>query len=252
MRFKPSPRPTFLTAIMLIVLCGLGTWQLQRLGWKEQLIATIEARRNLPAVTAAAKVAECAATSLESCNYVPVTAQGQFKPDQQFRSPMIALRGEGGYALLSPFQLADGQWLLVNRGWIPYQAKPEDYPAPVGPMTINGLLRILPQSNWLTPANQPDTGVWYSYDLGAMAQRAGLPALLPLMLDADAAPNPGGYPLGGQTRLSITNNHLSYALTWYGLAGVLLVIFIVSSLGRGGRDQRLDRSCKDDTCGKKL
>lgn len=234
MPFVFRPIPTAITAVMLVVLCGLGTWQLQRLGWKEQLIATIETRRSLPPAELAPTLASCAA-NLDDCAYVPVTVQGQFGPTHPMRMPMISLAGQGGYALLAPFQLADGRWLLVNRGWTPYQAVGQDFPAPIGPLTLKGLLRLPPNASWLTPANQPGQGIWYSHDLTAMARQAGIPEFLPLVLDADATPNLGGLPLGGQTRLSITNNHLSYALTWYGLAMTLLVIYGVSCWKREAR-----------------
>ena len=88
---------------------------------------------------------------------------------------------------------------------------------------VGGILRR-PHHAWNQPANDPERNDWYGIDLEAMARQAGIREFSSLVLEADATPNPGLYPVGGQTRLSLPNNHLGYALTWYGLALALLVI----------------------------
>jgi surfeit locus 1 family protein len=130
--------------------------------------------------------------------------------------------------MLVPMQLKSGSFLLVDRGWIPYSLR-QDAKAPAlhGRQTVTGVLR-LPHHHWMQPVNHPEKGEWYGYDLGAMAEAAGVSALPPFVLEADATPHAGGYPLGGQTRVDLPNNHFGYALTWYGLAAVLLVIYGVS------------------------
>ena len=87
------------------------------------------------------------------------------------------------------------------------------------------------QPGWFTPDNQPDQGLWFSYDLPALERALGV-ELLPVVLEADATPNPGGLPLGGQTRTELPNNHLQYVITWYGLALALLAIYVAFSLER--------------------
>lgn len=216
--------PSLITVFLLCVLVGLGTWQLERKVWKENLITEIEARRSANVVDIAQ------IDNAKDWNYQPVFAVGTFQGETSFLMPMISLKGEGGYALLTPFKLQNGGHILVNRGWIPYQDLDKKYAPPAGAVTIKGLMRTPTKPNWLTPANQPERGVWYSYDLPAMAKAAGIPVLLPMVIDVDATPNEGGYPMGGQTRLTLSNNHMGYAVTWFGLAIVLLVVYGVSAI----------------------
>jgi surfeit locus 1 family protein len=92
-------------------------------------------------------------------------------------------------------------------------------------------LRLPPKGrpNWLLPNNRPDLNYWFWGDLPAMAKAAKLDPVrvAPFYIDADAAPNPGGWPKGGTTRLELPNNHLQYALTWFSLAVALIVIYVV-------------------------
>ena len=220
--------PTLLTAIMLAVLLGLGTWQVQRLHWKQNLLAEIDARIH------AAPVDVAGLTDSVDANYLPATASGIFQDDHLFYLFSTSLTGVGGYHVLTPLKLADGRMLLIDRGWIPYDRK-GNFSQSVGPVTVTGILRK-PEHYWLQPKNDPARGIWYSIDLVAMAQQAGITAFLPYVLEVDAAPHPDGYPVGGQTRLTLPSNHFVYALTWYGLAVALLIIYALSSFGKNSED----------------
>jgi surfeit locus 1 family protein len=90
-------------------------------------------------------------------------------------------------------------------------------------------------AGWFTPSNQPEARMWYSYDLPALEQALGLP-LLPVVVEADERPNPGGLPIGGLSQIVLANNHLQYAVTWYGLALTLVAVYVAFSLQRGGRE----------------
>ena len=220
--------PTLMTAIMLAVLLALGTWQLQRLHWKQNLLATIDARFH----AAPADAAVLADTP--DASYRPATAAGIFNNDHIFYLFGTSLTGVGGYHVLTPLALADGRVLLVDRGWIPYDHK-GNFSENTGLVTVAGILRK-PEHYWLQPKNDPTHGEWYSINLAAMAQQAGVAAFLPYVLEADARPNPGGYPIGGQTRVILPNNHFVYALTWYGLALALVIIYLISSRQKNAAD----------------
>ncbi len=214
--------PTVLTALMLVVLLGLGTWQVQRLQWKENLIATIEVR------THEAPINVVNISDPKVADYRSAEASGIFQHDHEFYMTAISLSGEGGYHVLTPLQLDNGQYLLVDRGWIPYDLKGSGkYFQQAGSVTVKGLLRI-PTLGWMTPKQDYVKGTWYGIDLQAMADSVGISAFMPFVLQVDNTPNPGGYPVGGQTRITLPNNHLIYAITWYSLALVLLVIYGVS------------------------
>ncbi len=81
----------------------------------------------------------------------------------------------------------------------------------------------------MQPANDRPKNDWYGIDLAVMASLVGVPEFMPYILAADTKPNRGGYPVGGQTRLDLPNNHLSYAITWFGLAFALMVVYGVSA-----------------------
>ncbi len=206
---------------MLPILIGLGSWQIQRLHWKEGLIATIDARiHREPTDIVSLPPAEA--------DYRPATARGIFQNDKSFYLLAISLTGEGGYHILTPLQLEDGRYLLVDRGWISYAMRDKDFSRPSGAVTVHGVARV-PEHHRIQSQNDAIHNNWYQIDLSVMAQQISIPAFLPYILEADSNPNEGGYPIGGQTRIELPNNHLSYAVTWYGLALVLVIIYVVSS-----------------------
>ncbi len=229
--FRPSFWPTLLTVAMLAVLVGLGTWQLQRLEWKTRLIAERQAGLAGPALPLPADD-----DALAALEFRKVVARGRFLHDRELHVGSRTSRGKAGYHVLTPLKVGDGTMLLVNRGWVPLDRRdPESRPAGQvgGPVTVTGILRVNAHAGWLTPENQPADNLWFSYDLPAMARAAGLP-LRPAVLEADAGDIPGGLPAGGQFRTEIPNRHLEYALTWYALAVVLVVIYIVYHRRRDG------------------
>ncbi|MCY1299655.1 SURF1 family protein [compost metagenome] len=130
--------------------------------------------------------------------------------------------------------------LFVNRGFVPFEQKDSstrlagELPAFVG---INGLARpkLTEKPSSLVPDNDLAKNIFYWKDLDTMASSVGLPAdkVLPMFVDADATPNPGGLPIGGVTQFDLPNNHLQYALTWYGLAAALVLVSGIYVARRG-------------------
>lgn len=213
----------------IAILIGLGTWQVQRLHWKEALLASITNRMAAPP-KALAEVESTFATTGD-VDYVPVTASGTFAHSGE-RHFFATHDGATGFFVYTPLLLADGRYVLVNRGFVPYELKDAAKRAAgqvAGPVSITGLARNpLPgKPSWLVPDNDTAKNIFYWKDRDVMAATAGLPAgatVVPFFIDADNAPNPGGLPVGGVTIVDLPNNHLQYALTWYGLAAALAVI----------------------------
>jgi surfeit locus 1 family protein len=222
--FTPRLWPTLLTLLMLPILLWLGTWQVHRLHWKRELMATISERVHDAPL-------EVPYVGLSTADYRPATANGVFHHDvSQFVFSTDLVTGKGGYHVLTPLQLSDGQYLLVDRGWVPYEQKQEkSFFRPEGTTKAHGILRLPTNPSWMMPHNDPSSGNWYSIDLTAMAAADKLPSFLPYVLEADGSANPGGLPVGGQTRLTLPNDHFSYAVTWYGFAIILLIIYGLSS-----------------------
>ncbi len=217
--------PTLWSIFGLLLLLGLGTWQVQRLHWKEGLIAERNAALAAPPVPLPQTLD--AARPLE---FHPVRAEGQFLNDRELYLNAQSLAGEQGFHVLTPFRLDDGAILMVDRGFVPTEKQAPATRAQgqiAGPTTVIGLLRLPEAPGWFTPPNEPQKNSWFSIDLEAMAEAAGVGSALPFYVDAaKTPPNPGGWPLGGQTITDLPNDHLQYAITWYALAVALVVIYI--------------------------
>lgn len=219
--------PSVWAAVGFVILIGLGTWQVQRLHWKESLIATRRAAFVLPPVPPPPDLT--AALPLE---YHPVRASGHFLNDREMPVAAIADDGTAGYNIVTPFVLDDGNVLLVERGFV---SADRESPASrrageiEGPTQVTGPLRLdHGRPSWFTPDNQSARNEWYYIDIPAMAAAATPRAqVLPYYIDADAASNPGGWPKGGQTAIDLPNHHLSYAITWYALAAGLLQMYAI-------------------------
>ena len=157
---------------------------------------------------------------------------GSFVHDKEFHLAARSLKNKVGLQLVTPFKTDDGRILLFNRGWIPSEKKEPAKRAEgqgTGRVELTGIVRRNQERRQFAPENVPDKNVWFHVDVPLMRRLAGAPPDLKLdafFLDADAAPNPGGVPIGGQTRLDIPNDHLKYAITWFlmvlALAGVYL------------------------------
>jgi surfeit locus 1 family protein len=235
-RAKPAPvitafRPQFwptVFAVPIVLLClGLGAWQIQRLHWKEGLIGERSAAVNAPAIGVPSDRA--VPSSLE---FRHVSAEGVFLNDKEIFLGAASEGGEIGYQVLTPLRQADGRIVFVNRGFIPSELKDRAKRSagePAGHVRIEGLLRLPPDGrpNWFLPDNRPDLNYWFWVDLPAMATADKLEPVAPFYIDADATPNPGGWPRGGVTRLELPNNHLQYAITWFSLAVAMIVIYVL-------------------------
>lgn len=225
--FRPTPGATAATLAALVLLLGLGTWQLQRLAWKEGLIAHIHAQMAAAPVPLPAAMADPA-----KYDFRAVTVTGTLHPDREMRLVAQTRDGEVGDRIVEPLVRADGGTVLVVRGWVPAgRADPVSRPGsePAGTVTIAGVARVPAPRGWMQPENQPAANQWFWFDLDAMARAAGVASVAPLVV-YQAAGAPGQLPIGGPPIVDLPNNHLQYALTWYGLALALVVIFVLRHL----------------------
>lgn len=228
-RFRPKLWPTLFTIPALIVLVGLGTWQVERLHWKESLIAERQSRSKGPAIALPAEIADAAALE-----FYRVRVTGRFLHDRELYLGARSHRGRVGYNVITPMALEDGRTILVNRGWVPGERKAPENRAEAQIEAIVALEGLLRTGGWkgydfVRPDNRPEENFWFWIDLPAMAAHAGLKRpVTALYVDAGPAENPGGFPIGGQTRIDLPNDHLEYAIIWYALAVALLVIYLLS------------------------
>ena len=224
--------PGLFATIGFAILIGLGFWQLERRIWKEELIAYVETRARAAAVPIPAE-ADWPSLNAARDEYRVVTASGSFRHDREALIHTVVSEPRGrfsgpGYWVFTPLELANGAIVIINRGFVPADrrsAASRRAGQVEGPVTVTGLLRMPEIPNAFTPANDPARGEWYRRDPQAIAAAFGLRRAAPFIIDADATPNLGGLPVGGETRLSFPNNHLGYALTWFGLAAALAGVF---------------------------
>jgi surfeit locus 1 family protein len=235
-QFRPRLIPTFATLVALVILLGLGTWQVQRLHWKTDLLARIEAGMKADPLPLPAVVDDPA-----RWDYRRAYVTGHFLHDKEaLIGPRLYPGPDGrmqpGLHVLTPLVRADGGGVvLVDRGWIPLDKRDPASRAEgqvAGEVTITGILRDPGGRGWMQPDNDPVRNEWYWFDLPALAHFAGVDALASMVLQADATANPGGYPIGGRTILKVKNDHLSYVLTWYGLALTLVGVYLAASFRR--------------------
>lgn len=208
-------------AVALIGFLALGVWQVQRMGWKHALIARVEARLKAAPVAPPSR-AQWTQISEARDGYRRVRLSGRFLPDKQARSQAVTALGAGAWVLV-PLRTDAGDYVLVNRGFVPAQAQAA--PVPAGRVEIEGLLRISEPKGGFLRSNDPAHGRWYSRDVAAILRAQGLPAeaSAPYFIDAARDPSSDAWPRGGMTVVAFRDHHLSYALTWFGLAALTLV-----------------------------
>jgi len=225
--FRPLFWPTLFTAPVVVLCLGLGVWQVQRLFWKEDLIAQRQA-----AVSATPVVAPRSLEEARGMEFRHVTDGGVFLHDKEIFLGATSEAGTQGYQVLTPLLEPGGRTVFINRGFIPTEMKAPAKRATgqiAGTVHVQGLLRLPPaeRPGWFLPDNRPDLNYWFWVDIPAMSAADELDRVAPFYIDADAAPNPGGWPKGGVTRLMLPNDHLQYALTWFSLAIALMVIYFL-------------------------
>lgn len=202
---------------------ALGNWQVERRAWKLDLIARVEQRVHTPASEPPARD-RWPQINAAADEYRHLRVTGTFLHDKE-TLVQASTRLGAGFWVLTPLQAADGTTVLVNRGFVPPEARDRSSRAatePKGETTVTGLLRITEPKGAFLRKNDPAAGRWYSRDVQAIAAARGLDNAAPYFVDAEAMPSAPGaapaWPAGGLTVIAFPNSHLVYAITWYGLA----------------------------------
>ena len=233
--FRPLPIFTAVCALMFAALISLGVWQLERLHWKLGLIAEVNRSLAAPPISLDEALAMGAAAP-----YRRVLLDGWFLNGKESHLYASGPGGEPVYHVLTPFETREGRVLMVDRGIVPAGLVDSRKRArgQIGERVMIGVWRIPDPPGFFTPP--PDTAhrIWYSRDVAAMAAAAHVKLSAPVVVEADAAPNPGGWPKGGQTQVAFRNEHLQYAITWFALAAALLGVYLAYHLSRGRLDWR--------------
>jgi len=225
-RFRPLLVPTLWLLPGVALMVGLGIWQIERLHQKEALIASVSAGMRAAPVPLADALRDGAANA----EWHHVTVSGHFLHDKEAYLFSQGPMGAVGVQIITPLVQPDGKTVLVDRGFVPQAMKdPSTRPSGQvpGEITLTGVLRLSQQPGSFTPLADPKARLWFVKNVPEIAAADDVAVDAPIIVEADAAPNPGGWPKGGQTVVDFPNDHLQYALTWFGLALTLAGVYLV-------------------------
>ena len=244
-RLRPALWPTLISLPILVLSLSLGIWQMERREWKLDILDRLTANQAAAALT----LDELLRGDPLRHEYGRVKVAGTFMHDKEFHLAARSLKNKVGMQVVTPLKTDDGRIVLFDRGWIPSEKKEPAQRAEgqvAGRVELTGIVRRSQIKGRFVPDNAPDKNVWFQVDVPLMRQLAGAapdPRLDTFFLEADATPNPGGVPVGGQTRLDIPNDHLQYAITWFLIALALAGVYLAyhwenGRLDIGGRTKR--------------
>lgn len=230
--------PAIAAASAFAVLIALGTWQLERRQWKHTLIDALT-QRVTAAPTALPAKAQWGELTAEHDEFRRVMFRAELVPNERALVYTVGSRlrpdvSGPGFWVFAPARLADGSLVVVNRGFVP-----ADRLDALGrgdgtglEATIVGYLRWPEARGWFTPQDEPARNVWYVRDHRTIAAAKNWGETAPFFVDQEGPAAPGGLPRPGPLAIALPDDHLQYALTWYGLAAVLAVVFAVWARGR--------------------
>ncbi|MDH5557383.1 MAG: SURF1 family protein [Alphaproteobacteria bacterium] len=240
MQFRPTLWPTLIAIPAIAILVVFGYWQVQRLQWKTELIAERQIRAAAPPIPLPTDIR----IAPEDLIFRRVKLSGYYMHESELHLLNQVRDGVPGINLFTPFvRLDGGGTLLVNRGWVPMNwpgtpVQGDD----LAIVEITGVVRSENLPGWLTPANEPGRNAWYFVDLTDMSLAAGILPFTDYYIYATGEKNlsteavPELAPIPNEWRVDLPNNHLMYAITWFSLAGILFVIYVVYHSGRRDPD----------------
>ncbi len=221
--------PGLFTIVGLAILISLGVWQLQRKAWKEGLIAKLDAQIKAEPLPLPPP-SDWPSLNRDNSEFRRVTLRAEpvaeAKPVYLYTGAS-ALRADvkqQGYFVFAPARLPDGQIVVVNRGYVPVDRKVEP---PAGPIEITGYVRWPETPGRFVSEHDAGGEIWFARDPAAMAKVRGWGSVAPFYIDQEAPIPPGGLPKPGPLAVKLRNDHLGYAITWFGLAASLLGVFLV-------------------------
>ena len=232
MYFRPLLRLTAFCVPLLAALIALGVWQLQRLHWKLDLIAEMNAHLHAAPIS----LDDILKLPPQDAQYRRVALDGYFENGRESYVFAATDDGESAYHVVTPLMLDDGRTLFVDRGLVPpalRQPRTRAKSLLEGEQHVVGVWRTPDAPGLFTPAPDLKDRIWYSRNVAEMAKTLAIKPAASVIVEADATPVPGGWPKGGQTVVSLPNDHLQYALTWFLLAASLIVVYFAYHRAQG-------------------
>jgi surfeit locus 1 family protein len=224
--------PGAFALVAFLILLGLGTWQIERKAWKEALIETLTRRLEAPPAALPAPE-EWAGMTPENSEFRRVKLRVELRSgeDALVYASNSALRDDvkaPGYFVFTPARSPAGQQIVVNRGYVPDRS----YPSSSGSQDVVGYVRWPEPPSWFIAGHDAAGAIWFVRDQRAMAEFKGWGAVAPFYIEQESPVPAGGLPHPAALKVRLRNDHLQYAITWYGLAAVLVVMFTIWTVGR--------------------
>jgi surfeit locus 1 family protein len=224
-RFRPTLWPTLITVPAVLVMLALGTWQVQRLNWKTEIIDRFEAQAAAAPIAAPQTIDD-----IEEMRFARVHAQGHFLHDKELLLTGRSFKGSTGFHLVTPLQRMDGGVLLVNRGWVPSKyksAKRRPQTLVEGLVTVEGIVHQDRSKGYFVPENEPGREIWLTVHTQEIAKVRGLENVANYYVDELERTEGSRLPIGAKLVVSVRNEHLSYIVIWFSLALALSVIYVI-------------------------
>ncbi len=218
---------TVFTIIGVMILCFMGYWQVQRHTWKQQLLSKIDEQYAVDASTVPLGMDDIENYQGFKRGYIV----GEYNHTLSIMLQPRTYDGIAGYDVLTPFSLKgqNGISVLVNRGWVPHEReRPEFFlmDMPMGEIKIEGMFRRPPRHNAFTPENEPERGVWYRVDMNQIALDRKVDLDTRVMFYVESEPNRiRDYPVVSSNRITLNSNHMQYAIFWFVMAFLLVVMY---------------------------
>ena len=225
-RLRPLLWPTFFALPTLLILLALGTWQVQRLEWKNDLIASFEQRSSAPPIELPLAGEVTADLEFRSLRLV-----GSFDHSRETFMTGRTYEGNAGFHIVTPFSLRDGRIVLVNRGWVSESYRdPAKRPFTLveGETELDAILRFPGKKGYFVPENEAENGFWFTLVPAQIVAHLELSSAAVTSVYAATIRNGDEVklPIAARTKLNLRNSHLSYAITWYGIALALISVYL--------------------------
>ena len=246
MKLRPLFWPTAVALPALLVLLWLGTWQVQRLEWKNNLIANFESRAT------AAPIDLPTAPVDGDMEFRRLALTGSFDHSQEVFMTGRTYEGNAGFHIVTPFTLTDGRVVLVNRGWVSESYREQSkrpFTLTEGETTIAAILRFPGKKGYFVPENEPENGFWFTLVPEQIVGHLGLQDVAETTFYAATVRTSDKIklPIAARTKTNLRNSHLGYAVTWYGIACALIGVYLAFhyqagrlTFGAGRRDDTSD------------
>jgi surfeit locus 1 family protein len=234
--------PALFALVAIAVFIGLGTWQIQRKAWKEALIERLEQRLSAPPIDLPprerwAKL-DPANDEFRRVKFSAVFVQGAealvYTSGSALRSDVLG----SGYWVFAAARLAGGGLVVVNRGFVPegrQDAPTREARVSPSPAELLGVMRWPESRTVFSPNHDPGRNLWFVRDPAAIAAAKGWGDVAPFYVELESPQPPSGLPRPGPLKPNLRNDHLQYAITWYGLALVVAGMFVFWLTGRAAR-----------------